>query len=800
MKFKRVLSAFTSAVMILTPAVNAELYEDISNTRSALVEITAKIPNMLAIDAEVVSTGTCGASLTWTLYKGNILEISGAGDMDPSYTAAKNYPWHQKRDVIKQIIIGDEVTSIGDYAFNECIKVTSVKLGANVKKIGTAGFALCEKLESVTVNDKLVSMSGSAFDNCPMLKSFTFPDTLVNVDGPYFCGCMSLTSITVGENNPVYSSDENGILYNKDKTTLIRYPAKGQKTELVVPESVTAIERYAFWDSTTLASIDIHDGVKTIGEYAFSCCTALESVTLGDGIDALDQYVFYGCSSLTAVTIPKTVKSIGIHAFENCKSLLQIVIPDTVTKIDSWAFGNCTSLETAVIGGGITKIPLRAFADCKNLTSLTIGENVEIISDGAFEYCESLKTVTIPESVTTIGNEAFKYCTALESFVLPDSVTSVGEGIFYTCTSLETVTLGTGIETISYEMFYECSSLKNVIFGDNIKTIDVMAFAMCSGLESIYIPKGVEKINSYAFNNCTSLKEFNVSKDNKMFSSDDQGILFDKYKEYIILYPIGKTETAYTVPNSVYEIGADAFYGCETLKTLILGENVDIVGAWAFGYCTNLEAVQLNEWVYDIGAFAFYGCDSLKDVYFVASEDIWEEKDIKDGNEPLLNAVLHFESTMPEHVEIPTFPEFTEGSNYRLDEENLCVIVKPASKSGESLDAFMGNIATDSVYIQIVDESGAVKTENSKLVTGYKLRLLGLDGSVTKTYTIVMLGDIDRNGRYAFSDASSIEVMVSGSRPAKNTVEFIEADVDSNTRLSFQDASVLQLFIVNGMW
>ena len=719
MKFKRVLSGLTSAVMLFTPMVYADLHKDAASMYEALAEVSANIHNMKAVDAEVVSTGTCGASLTWTLYKGNILEISGVGDMDPSYTAAKNYPWHKKRDVIKQIIIGDEVTSIGDYAFNECIKVTSVKLGANVKKIGTAGFALCEKLVSVTVNDKLVSMSGSAFDNCPVLKSFTFPDTLVNVDGPYFCGCMSLTSITVGENNPVYSSDENGILYNKDKTTLIRYPAMGQKTEFVVPESVTSIERYAFWDSTTLASIDIHDGVKTIGEYAFSCCTALESVTLGDGIDALEQYVFYGCSSLTAVTIPKTVKSIGIHAFENCKSLLQIVIPDTVTKIDSWAFGNCASLETAVIGAGITKIPLRAFADCLSLTSLIIGENVEIISDGAFEYCESLKTVTIPESVTTIGNEAFKYCTALESFVLPDTVTSVGEGVFYTCTSLETVTLGTGIETISYEMFYECSSLKNVIFGSNIKVIDVMAFAMCSGLESIYIPDGVEVINAYAFNNCTGLKEFNVSKDNKVFSSDQSGVLFDKYKEYIILYPIGKTETSYTVPYSVYEIAPDAFYGCETLKTVIFGENVEIIGSWAFGYCTNLEIIQFNEWVYCIDGFSFYGCDALRYVYYSSTEIKWNGIVVEDGNDSLKNSRIRYNTLVPVFPGKPETPSFT-----------------PSVEAGKTVRELKAEYSQNDSYVFDFDGK-TILSDSEMLKTGCTLVVVKNGEAVENSYIIV---------------------------------------------------------------
>ena len=153
-----------------------------------------------------------------------------------------------------------------------------------------------------------------------------------------------------------------------------------------------------------------------------------------------------------------------------------------------------------------------------------------------------------------------------------------------------------------------------------------------------------------------------------------------------------------------------------------------------------------------------------------------------------------------EASEAPAAIELNSNSIYKVDEKNAAVIVKVAAKTGESLTKFMGNIATDSSFIQVTNAAGTVQTSVTRLTTGYKVQLLDANGKVSKTYNIILLGDADKNGRYALADVSGVQTAVNVTKPARGTVDFIIANVDSNTRLTFADASMLQNFVVNSKW
>lgn len=150
-------------------------------------------------------------------------------------------------------------------------------------------------------------------------------------------------------------------------------------------------------------------------------------------------------------------------------------------------------------------------------------------------------------------------------------------------------------------------------------------------------------------------------------------------------------------------------------------------------------------------------------------------------------------------VEAPENLEVTSSSLYKVDNTYNHVVVKASGKTGESLAKFLPNIATDTEFVQVVNAAGAVQTSVTRLTTGYKVQLLDAAGNVAKTYDIVILGDIDRNGRYAISDVSGVEMAVK-TKPVKGTVEFAEANVDGNSRLALTDASALQMFLANGNW
>ena len=341
-----------------------------------------------ALAADIVDSGTCGAegdgsNLTWTLDSEGVLTISGSGDMHGyDHLGA---PWYGIRSPVKSAVIADGVTSIGDSAFFDCTSLTSVTIPDSVTSIGEYAFYDCTSLTSVTIPDSVTSIGDGAFSYCESLTSVTIPDSVTSIGWHAFDGCTSLTGIWVAEGNSHYASDASGVLFNKDKTTLVQCP--GAFAAYTIPNSVTSI-----------------------GADAFSYCRSLTSVTIPDSVTSIGESSFYKCTSLTSVTIPDSVTSIGYKAFGSCESLTSVTIPDSVTSIGDGAFSCCTSLTSVTIPNSVTSIGDSAFYDCTSLTSVTIPNSVTIIGVAAFSCCTSLTSVTIPDSVTIIGGSAFFDC------------------------------------------------------------------------------------------------------------------------------------------------------------------------------------------------------------------------------------------------------------------------------------------------------------------------------------------------------------------------------------------------------
>jgi len=209
-----------------------------------------------------------------------------------------------------------------------------------------------------------------------------------------FRDCNSLTSINVDGGNTNFSS-EDGVLFNKAKTTLIQCPNGNLRTSYTIPSSVTSIGNWAFDSCSGLTSIDIPNSVTRIGNYSFYGCSGLTSIDIPNGVTSLGINVLANCSSLTSVTIPDSVTSIGQNAFGNCSSLTSIDIPNSVTRIDTFAFYRCTSLTSIDIPNSVRSIGYQAFDSCSGLTSVTIGSGVTSIGSYAFYPCKSLTSVTI---------------------------------------------------------------------------------------------------------------------------------------------------------------------------------------------------------------------------------------------------------------------------------------------------------------------------------------------------------------------------------------------------------------------
>jgi len=221
---------------------------------------------------------------------------------------------------LDSIKIPENVISIGDDAFGTCTGLISVIIPNSVTNIGRGAFSGCASLISIAIPDGVKNIGSLAFAACTNLTSATISKSVSNIGTGAFAGCTTLLSIDVESENNSYAS-EDGVLFNKSKTTLLHYPA-GKKTDTyVIPNSVT-------W----------------IGQDAFRHCTNLTSAIISNSITSIEDFTFDGCTSLASVIIPNGVTRIGSTAFCGCTSLTSVTIPNSVKKIESWAFGYCKNL------------------------------------------------------------------------------------------------------------------------------------------------------------------------------------------------------------------------------------------------------------------------------------------------------------------------------------------------------------------------------------------------------------------------------------------------------------------------
>ncbi len=445
------------------------------------------------------------------------------------------------------------VTSIGFRAFRNCSSLTAVSLPNSITNISEQTFSYCSGLTTITIPNSVTSIGSFAFSHCSKLTSVTIPNSVESIGDAVFEGCSGLTEISVERSNTKYAS-QDGVLFNKDKTTIVCYPAHKTGTTYTIPQTVKSIEDYAFYGCGRLTTVNIPQTVKSIGDKAFYGCIGLTSVTIPDFVTSIGWCTFYGCSSLTSVTIPKSVIIIGSVAFEGCSSLTTVTIPNSVTSIGSAAFSNCSGLTSVTIGNSVTDIWEEAFSGCTSLTSINIPNSVTSIKSGAFYGCKGLKEINVGSANTNYTSE---------------------NGVLYNIGKTNLICYPSAKAEAAYTI------------PDGVTSIDNCAFECCSSLRSVTIPNSVTNIDDYAFIDCRGLKEINVGSENTKYASQD-GVLFNKDKTTIILYPATKAEESYIIPNSVTTIGGEAFYECRNLKYITIGNSVTSIGARAFYNCRGL--------------------------------------------------------------------------------------------------------------------------------------------------------------------------------------------------------------------
>ena len=328
--------------------------------------------------------------------------------------------------------IPESVTQIEEHAFAYSL-LESVLIPGSVESIGRDAFRGCYSLVYVTMSEGIKMIDEDVFMDCQRISSVSVPGSVEQIGHKCFCGCVSLTEINVNGSNDNYCS-EDGVLFNKNKTTLICCPG-GKEGNYSIPDSVTRIEDKAFYLCQDLTAVNIPESVTAVGTEIFAYCVRLESVNLPDSMTYVGDYMFNGCRRLTSVTIPDSVTTIGRNAFISCERL-SVNIPDSVNTIKMAAFVGCDNLTSVTIPDSVTTIEQGAFASCRNLTSVNIPDGVTELGDFLFYHCEKLTSVNIPDSVKRIGDMAFYACGNLTSVVIPRYVTEISERAFGDCPDL----------------------------------------------------------------------------------------------------------------------------------------------------------------------------------------------------------------------------------------------------------------------------------------------------------------------------------------------------------------------------
>ena len=364
------------------------------------------------------------------------------------------------------VTIPSSVTSIGNSAFDSCTGLTGVTIPGSVTSIGNSAFDNCTGLTSVTIPGSVTSIGSNAFSFCARLTSVTIPSSVSSIGYSPFSCCGDLISIIVDALNATYSSSVDGVLFDKNKTSLVQYPG-GKSGSYTIPNSVASIGKYAFFGCLGLTSVTIRSSVTSIGDHAFDACTGLTSVTIPNSVSSIGNYAFNACFGLTSVTIPSSVSTIGDYAFEFCIHLTSITVDPLNAAYNSSADGVLFNKS---------KTSLIAYPGGKP-GSYTIPSSVASIGRGAFYYCRGLTSVAIPSSVSSIGVDAFYYCDGLTSVTIPSSVSSIGDYAFDSCSGLTSVTIPSSVSSIGDSAFESCSGLANLYFQGDAPSLGSSVFS-----------------------------------------------------------------------------------------------------------------------------------------------------------------------------------------------------------------------------------------------------------------------------------------------------------------------------------
>lgn len=546
-------------------------------------------------------------------------KITGTGAM-PDYTSATEQPWSGKRASIQIVTIGEGITSIGNYSFNQATSLRQVTLSSTIETIGQWAFGNCNQLGTINfeaatalttiephafqgINNqnnaldlilpanvktiesnafgsakiKSVTMKGvdtigeRAFGYSSHLTSVVIESCPTYIDFSAFGDTSNLEKIEMTKTDCTNYSTDEGILLFKNTTDveIMRYPPKKVKRDYF-PNGVTIVCERCY-DDAAMTEITLPSTLRIIRKWAFRK-NNFETLVFNENLQIIEEGAFQSCSQLKTVKLCSTLTTLGENVFSSCNNL---------EKFEPSATPGSILAENGILYTNSKKILLRsppknAFTDGK----FSNDDNLEIIYVGAFQSNENLKTVELKGNLHTIHQQAFASCNALKTVTISTPLLeSIGENLFQNDAELETVTLGDGVEMIGSSMFSGCKKLSSVTLGTKIFTIESSAFSG-TAITSIVIPDSCKYIKYSAFQNCIELKTV-------------------------------------TIGNSAIEITENAFYGCEKLETVTFtdGSKLVRIDTGAFRG-TKLSSVEIPPSVLIVDDNSFGDCESLTTITY----------------------------------------------------------------------------------------------------------------------------------------------------------------------------------------
>ena len=571
-----------------------------------------------------------------------------------------NYLISVKKDISGEVIIKDGSTLMVDSAFSGRTNITKVTIPGSLSIVSKEAFYNCSGITEVVLLEGVKELGTRSFWNCPKLVKMTIPASIetfgqsalgnTRIKEPYYNGTIDQwVSIDFNDGNPISSA----------KTLYIN---GGNLTEAVI--SAPIVKEDALASCETLEKVTFTDSVVEIQDQAFEYCYYLKEVNFGKNIKKIDLCAFGNCSRIEKVNTSMTVNEWSQIDFYDWRSN-----PISFAKS---LYVNGEMLEDATFSG-VTSIKPYTFYNCASIKSISIPSTVEIIGEGAF-FGTSVEELIIAEGTTTIKANAFENSNSLKSVTLPSTLTNVGNYAFLNTTNINYVNytgtldqwVGIGFtldtsnpvyysknlyingelienavienaEAIGNYAFINCESLKNVYISDGVKTIGRSAFEHCSNLESIDLPNTITHSYTDAFLGCSNLK-----KTNYRGTVDEWAhIIFNIETSNPVNYSHNLYLNDVLLENAVIKeatrVGDYAFINCDSIKTLVVGGNVekingsafrgcdglisvDIQGStlstYSFAECTSLVDVQISEEgkAFNLSSYAFYKCSALEEI------------------------------------------------------------------------------------------------------------------------------------------------------------------------------------------